>query len=157
MVTWISTRFYRINGIYSFKTGSKESLEFLLNFSKSKSKEFVLSDWRFIIDYKWNNLFWNLIPTTLLIWILAIFYSLYLLFPESNYYFMVTLVALFLNLMYELVSMFIATPKVFLKSTFNIIDLCIILFGTVILFLTFIVEGRNHVYDNTFLKYLQVL
>lgn len=58
MVSWISTKFYRINGIYSFKTGSKESLEFLINFSRSKSKEFVLSNWRFIIDYKWNKLFW---------------------------------------------------------------------------------------------------
>ena len=66
---------------------------------------------------------------------------------------MLSLIALFLNLMYEVVSMFIATPKVFLKSTFNIIDLCIIIFGTVILFITFIVEGRNEDFNNKPLKY----
>lgn len=52
-----------------------------------------------------------------------------------------------------MVSMFIATPKVFLKSLFNIIDLCIIIFGTVILIATYIIEGRNETYDNTPLKY----
>ena len=153
MVSWISTKFYRINGIYSFNTGSKESLEFLINFSRSKSKEFVLSNWRFIIDYKWNKLFWQLIPTALLIWCLAVFYTLYLLYPSSNIYFILSIVALCMNLIYETISMFIAKPSVFLRSTFNIIDLCIIIFGLAILFTTYIIEGKQERYDVVPLKY----
>ena len=153
MISWISTKFYRINGVYSFKTGSKESLDFLINFSRSQSKEFVLSNWRFIIDYKWNKLFWKLIPTTVLIWSLCIFYSLFLLYPNSYLFFILSIVALCLNLMYETVSMFIAKPSVFLKSVFNIIDLCIIVFGFAILFATKNIEGIKNEHDNVVLKY----
>lgn len=55
--------------------------------------------------------------------------------------------------MYESVSMFIAKPNVFLRSWFNIIDLCIITFGFAILFATYIIEGKQKRYDVTPLKY----
>lgn len=51
---WNATNFYRINGVYDFQQGTKESLEFLENYADSKSNEFILSNWKIIIDYKWE-------------------------------------------------------------------------------------------------------
>ena len=101
---WKPTKLYRLNALYSFKEGSSDSIYFLKNYIDSKSTAFVLSNWRFLIDYKWEIIYWYLMPAALLNFSHVVLYSIFLIKPAVFGIFIAEAVVMGLLVFYELLS-----------------------------------------------------
>lgn len=140
-ILWVPTKFYRINGIYDFNIGCPDSLLFLRNYSKSKNKDFVLSNWRHIIDYKWQFAFKVLIPISVMFWVYSIFLSLYLLLSNNLALFIINIFIVFFICMYEAIQIKITGFRKYLINFYNLTDLILIILGLIVLILTYVIEN----------------
>lgn len=153
---WNPTKLYRLNAYYSFKEGSSDSLFFLKNYIESSSSDFILSNWKYIIDYKWHLIYWYLIPPAMLNFSHAVFYSLYLISPGIYSVFLADAIIIGILVLYELVSLSI-TGREHFNDFYNVLDSIFLSFTAAIFSLTryFIVEKQET--GLIWLKYLQVL
>ena len=152
---WRPTQFFRINGFYSFEEGSVESVNFLENYYKSQNHEFILSNWRYIIDYKWQKVYAYLVPQACLNWTHSLFFSLFLIYPEFIYFYFVDGGLLLLSIIYEMLSLFISGPKAYFRNTYNIVDATSVFLCIVVLFCTYFWENDGET-SPVAIKYLQV-
>lgn len=153
---WRPTQFFRINGFYSFDEGSPESVNFLENYYKSKNHEFILSNWRYLIDYKWEKIYNYLIPQACMNWAHCIFFSLFLLYPKILVFYIIDLILLVVTILYESTSLCISGPRYYFRNFYNIIDALIILICFSVLVTTFIWEFDGEI-PPMWIKYLQVI
>lgn len=58
---------------YEMETGSKESLDFLENYTSSESHDFILSKWRNMIYYKWSKLRYLFAFNAIIFWVYMFF------------------------------------------------------------------------------------
>lgn len=120
------TEVYRINGFYNFERGTDDTLNFLYRYATSNVDEFVLSNWRHLIAYKWK-LVENLFRVMALIYFgfLACLNGL-LMHPGDPFWMTVTAVLLVILFLYELVPLLFYS-QYYLSDPFNYIDL--VLYG----------------------------
>lgn len=81
--------------------GTEESINFLENYADSKVNDFVLSNWKHVIDFKWKIIFKRLIIPSLLNWTHGIFFNLAMLFPEFIVLFIFDFIAIAIIFGYE--------------------------------------------------------
>lgn len=101
---WTPTKFFRINGIFQFEIGTEESIYFLEHYSESKVNDFVLSNWKYIIDYKWKIIFKRLIFPTVVNWLHGVFFNLAMLYPTHLIFFILDFLVIGVILVYESLS-----------------------------------------------------
>lgn len=84
---------------FDFSIGCLDSLKFLMYYSESKSKEFILSEWKSLIFYKWgkSKYFWFVI--TFLYFLFLFLSTMVIVFREHN--------IVYTNLLYAIISFFI--------------------------------------------------
>lgn len=82
--------------------GSPDIIQILFYYSFSKSEKFILSDWKFIIQNRWNR-FWGLhLARALLFWALSLSFMLYaIFFPTSQALRYFSLIMSLTTLVYE--------------------------------------------------------
>lgn len=153
---WRPTKLYRLNAYYSFKEGSSDSIYFLKNYVDSDSSDFILSNWRFIIDYKWDLVYWYLMPAAIMNFSHVVLYSLYLINPFRYPIFLAEAIVMGALIFYELLSLII-TGKEHFDDFYNVLD-SIFLGSTVAIFVLtrYLLVIRAET-DLEWLKYLQVL
>ena len=69
---------------YDFSIGSKESLDFLSCYSTTSSSELILSDWKYLIQYKWLRLHWFNLFIACLYWAFMVTATLKIIFYKSD-------------------------------------------------------------------------
>ena len=97
---------YTIPFKYSYQAGTPDSLKFLDKYSESISEEFILSDWKEVIIFKWNQhkavhiifaiIFWAFTMCTILSMIF---------FPDSKPLQYVSIGFIFLLLLFEILQL----------------------------------------------------
>lgn len=133
---WKSTYFLRVNGVYSFKEGSSESIKFLQNFINSPEKAFIMSYWNIIIDYKWKKLYRHIIPPASINWLHCLFFTLFMLYSNENFLMYFDIFLIFLMSIYEYFSLQTSGFFVYIKTINNILDLICTVYCFIILLLT---------------------
>lgn len=155
-IIWRPTKFYRINGYYSFEEGTTDSIQFLKNYVDSPCNDFILSSWRHIIDYKWNKVVKFLIPPALIHLTHVVFYSLFLVRPSAFWLLLADGSLLCVLLLYELMSLMITGADHF-KDFYNFLDFVIITGCGAILLLTRHYEYGENRTNIELLHYFQVV
>ena len=88
---------------FNYQFGSLDSVKFLDHYSESKTEEFILSDWKHVVELKWRNSKVLLTLLALLYWCLMISCTLSVIFlPESDVVKKVTVCLVLVILLYEL-------------------------------------------------------
>ena len=99
---------------YNFAAGSPDSILLLEAYSNSRSEEFVLSQWKELIRYKWKYSRWAHIVIAVLYWLFTLTVTLSIVFfPEIKFLMRVSVYFIFAFIVYELIQ-FIS------YATFNI-------------------------------------
>ncbi len=104
----------------------------------------MLSNWRYLIDYKWGKTFKLLIPQTIANWCNSIFFSVFLLNPDRISFMIVNLSFIFILMIYEIISVSYAGLKNYSRSIYNAIDVYIIIAVIAVDIVTYFVENRNN-------------
>ena len=64
--------------------GSSDIIQILYYYATSNSEKFILSDWKYIVENRWNR-FWVLhLAESLIFWIVSILFLLYAIFLRGN-------------------------------------------------------------------------
>jgi hypothetical protein len=131
--------FFELKAKYDFSTGSKSSLNFLRFYSKCADKEFILSNWRYVIKIKWQSLRY-------FYWMQAFLYISQVILFTANYFYdtflglyLVNLILLICFLIYELFSIWFY-PRYYFNQADNILDLVSIISAIVLLTINFRLE-----------------
>ena len=154
-VVWRPTKLYRLNGYYSFEEGTTDSIQFLKNYVDSSSNEFILSNWRYIIDYKWQKVVQYLIPAAMLHFCHVGFYSAFIINPGIFWVMVVDIALLGALALYEILSLFI-TGIVHFNDLYNLIDFTLISSCSVVLAFTRHYEHGLGRQDIELLRYFQI-
>lgn len=134
-VIWRPTKFFRVNGYYSFEEGTDDSIGFLKNYTSSTSNEFILSNWRHIIDYKWDKVVVYLLPAAALHTCHVVAYSIFLLRPSVFWLLLLDAGILCVLIVYEASAMLVTGLSHF-RDFYNLLDFGLISSSAVILALT---------------------
>lgn len=126
------TDIYKINGYYNFKSGSDDALNFLYRYSQSNVDDFILSDWRRIINYKWDSCRKYFSTLAFFYWSYMLFLILFIFNPEVIAFFYTGIVLVSLLLVYELIPLIIF-PKYYLHDLTNFLDLTMYFIALMIL------------------------
>ena len=106
---------YQVPFKYNFAAGSPDSILLLEAYSNSRSEEFVLSQWKELIRYKWKYSRWAHIVTAVLYWLFTLTVTLSIVFfPEIKFLMRISVYFIFAFIVYELIQ-FIS------YATFNIV------------------------------------
>jgi WD40 repeat protein len=120
------TEVFRINGFYNFERGSDDTLNFLYRYGTSNVDEFVLSNWRHLIAYKWKAVENPFRLMAILYFTFLFSFNLLLMHPHEITWLITTAVALGILVLYELVPM-LAYKQYYFSDPLNYIDL--VLYG----------------------------
>ena len=126
-----SMDFFMIEIKSNFKTGSEDSLEFFQSYSECQFDDFVLSNWRCLIEIKWKNLryyYWIysliLTVTTVLLTLMAYYFKeLIIVIP--------CMFLLLILLLYEIASI-LFYPRYYFRQGENYIDLMFLILGIIL-------------------------
>lgn len=89
---------------FNYKMGTYDSLCFLKCYSSSDHEEFILSDWKEVVNMKWEKCFPIYILLTLIYWIFTIFVTLSIVFyPEVRFFRLANIALIFFFLIYEII------------------------------------------------------
>jgi hypothetical protein len=83
--------------------GSPDIIQLLFYYSGSKSEKFILSDWKFLIQNRWNR-FWGLhLTRAILFWVLSFSFMIFaVFFPTNRVLQIISLVLCCISLFYEI-------------------------------------------------------
>ena len=113
-----------------------------------------MSNWKYIIDYKWAIIFKRLIIPSALNWCHALFFNLALLFPDYVVFFIIDYVFIALIFGYEFISMYSSGLTKYISSFNNLFDMLIIFLCIVVNAFTYEKEG---IHDETDILWLEIL
>lgn len=127
---------FRVNGYYNFSRGSSDSLNFLLSYSNSNIKEFVLSDFKKIIHIKWNHSkrFFYTLATAY--WTYCLFLTLLIFNPFSKPLFYINLGVSVSLMIFESIPLFFF-PRLYLRDPYNLLDLISYILGLAVILTTY--------------------
>ena len=149
--THMYTDIYRINGFYNFKSGSEDALNFLYQYSESNVEEFVLSDWKRIINYKWDVCRKYFRALCVFYWSYMLFFILFIFNTHNSYFFYTASVLLAIMLTYEIIPL-LTYHEYYMHDASNLLDLTMYLLAVAVLTWLY-VEPDN---DTPLLQTLQV-
>jgi WD40 repeat protein len=126
----------KVSGFYNFDKGSSDSLNFLMCYSKSRIKEFVLSDFKRIIHIKWNQsrLFFFALASAY--WSYCILFTLLIFNPHSAWLFYLNFAVICLFIFYEIIPL-ILFPNFFFQDANNTLDLLSYTLGLAVIIMTY--------------------
>lgn len=119
--------------------------------------EFVLSNWKYLIDHKWRIIIIRLVIPTLMNWLHGLFFNLALLFPNVLALFVMDFIAIALIFSYESISIISSGFLKYISQFNNIFDVIMIFLCIATNILTYINEGLNETSDLVWLEILQII
>ena len=127
--------FYELGFDYSFESGTKDSLYFLYKYSNSQSKEFVLSIWEQLVQWKWMKLSWWLLPYIFFYLFFAVSSTYFILFENIGAYvrgcFLANLALLLVYELFQGITLTCLKLGGYWKDKYNILDMFILILSIV--------------------------
>lgn len=142
--------FYAVTAPYNFIEGSQDSIDLLLQYSKSHSYDFIVSKWHLIVDYKWRQFFWFMFIRALFNFAHVILLSIFM-FIDSTVVFSLEIAVIFFLLANEVMKMIIA-PKFFTSTRRHVLDFFTILNALIMIIVHFCIPYLSKI-DRVFKLY----
>jgi hypothetical protein len=127
---------FRINGLYNFNIGTADSLNFLLSYSESRIKTFILSDFKKIIQIKWANSHRFFYTLASIYWAYSLTFTIFLFNQYNEVLFSVVWGLIFSLMLYEFIPLVLFTSFYF-KDVYNTLDLFSYGLAVVVLIMTY--------------------
>lgn len=140
--------YYKIAGQINLTEGSEGSRQFLQCYRETEHDEFIMSNWRFVIDYKWNIFLKFYLIQAFINFIQAGLLTYYLFNPSHVWAFALDIIVLGLIFFYELLTALLNIGTYF-KDVDNYFDFSGVILGISVIIITFILSQTGAEADDS--------
>ena len=123
---------------YNFQMGTEDSVLFVDEYSNSVSEDFIFSDFKEVINYKWKKI---KLPHIIMFFIYLTFVVLFnifcIFFPDSDVFRWLSIVFIFLLIIFEIIQVVVYStykPSLYFFDFYNIVDWLIFILSLIYLF-----------------------
>ena len=128
----IEAEAYTLPFAFDFTFGSRQSIDFLINYSKSKCPELVKSNWRLLIKHKWKQVKWLRYTMSFLYLICIILFTSLVAFDYMNWkmkFLLLAIIIFFLVMeVFELIGYVCYDSFIYFEIYSNYVDWAVFVF-----------------------------
>jgi hypothetical protein len=123
---------------YNFQMGTEDSVLFVDGYSNSMSEDFIFSDFKEVINYKWKKI---KIPHIIMFFVYLAFVILFniscIFLPNSDIFRILSIVFVFILIVYEIIQVIVYSvykPSLYFLDFYNLVDWALFILSLVYLF-----------------------